>query len=104
MNRMATRQSVIVELATEARLAAGTSRAQRVAELRRAAEDAKRLFLQEVERLRAVDPDMEILSQETLFPLLVVTTTEAVVEALPALPGVLRVSPAPEHTLTPRPS
>jgi hypothetical protein len=99
MESMASRETVVVELAAEVRLAAGTSRAQRIAELRHASADAKQRFLQEVEQLRAIDPALEISSQDTMFPVLVITATAEVVVALRTLPGVVRVSQAPENTL-----
>jgi hypothetical protein len=68
--------------------------------MQNAASEAKARVLDEIYTFRDLDPEFEISGQNTMFPVLTVTSTEAIVGEIKALlhrlPDVKSISPAPQ--------
>lgn len=90
------RINVLLELAVDAKIPAGTPRAQRVLIQRQRADAAKREILRKIEALRSTDPHLQIRLQNTIFPILGLETTQEVVDELACEPGIVRIGPAPD--------
>lgn len=99
MSRISGRINVLLELAVDAKIPAGTPRAQRVLIQRQRADAAKREILRKIEALRSMDPQMQIRLQNTIFPILGLETTQEVVDELACEPGIVRIGPAPDFQL-----
>jgi hypothetical protein len=76
------RQSVIVELATEPRIRPNASKRERVAELQRAADAARGSFEGFLTSMREFDPGLTVQAKDTFFPVIVITADEAAIQHL----------------------
>jgi hypothetical protein len=103
---MSKQKKFIVELVTNEDLSLVTSRAQHVAELQRAAREAKDQILRRLPEFRSIDPLIQVTSQQdSIFPILFVTTTDAVKQMLASDPIVKSISlERPTFTLASGPS
>src|SRR5437016_3720055 len=67
--RMAGRLNMVLDLdAPEEPLSAGSTRAEQIAAMRRSTRAAKQRVLPLIEALRQLDPDLEILAGDSIFP------------------------------------
>jgi cell division protein FtsX len=100
---MAKRESIVVELEITPAAKPGASRSERVAEIRHASKRAKARVLRQIQGFEKLDPQFEVSGFNNMFPVLTVTTTEAVVrqirKALRGKPGIKSVSSAPRFAI-----
>jgi hypothetical protein len=94
------RQRLLVELeAPQPVPPPGASRDQKIAELRRIAQEAKSRVIPLLESCRRIDPGMDVSMRDNLFPVLTIVTTDQVVEKLRESGLVKRVEPAPDFQI-----
>ena len=93
MRTRSERRGMLFELATSETAPRGATHAERMAFLRSLSEEARRPLLARIEALRSRDPDIQVLLVSSLFPVLIVRSTEDVLAELAHTPGVARVSP-----------
>src|SRR5437016_4884622 len=98
-SKMPRRFSVVVELAAPIVPARGLTRAQWIAARRSATHATKQQVLARIEQLRYLDQEVEVSAQDSLFPVLLVTSTQPLLEALAQAPEVARISPEREGEL-----
>ncbi len=89
---MPSRLSVVLELAADVKFAAGTSRAKRIEEMARSSELVKNRVLGKIAALRSRGADIEVTAADTIFPMLVVDTTQDVIDQLLQDPDIKRIS------------
>ncbi len=90
---MVSRLNMVLDLdAPEETLSADSTRAEQFAGLRRATLAAKQRVLPLIEALRPLDPDMQILVQDSLFPVLIVRGSPDVIAQLARIPGVRQMT------------
>jgi hypothetical protein len=98
-SKMPYRLSVVVELAAPVASAPGQSRAEWLAARKSAACAVKQRVLARIEQLRALDPEVEVQGLSLPFPVLIVRSTPALLDALSQTPEVVSVSPEDEGDL-----
>ena len=95
-----TRHRVIVELhASRATLPRGISRKVKLAKLRQVADEAKRRIAPLLDTYRSIDPELKVASENTIFPVLIITTTDPVIARLQRLDCVKRLASAQDFQL-----
>lgn len=84
---------MVLELNAPEDPAPGAPRAERMAAIRKAATAVKQRFLQRIEALRRLDPDMQVDYTSSGSPLIVVRSTKEVFRRLRQDPEVRAMSP-----------
>jgi hypothetical protein len=99
---MAERQKFMVVLSTPSEDPAQFhSRAQRIAALKRISQRAKEWILRRLSEFRNEDPAIQVTPRDdTIFPVIFVTTTDSVIRQLEADPNVRMVLVAPDFQVT----
>lgn len=85
-------QRMVVELAAPLMAVQGLTRAEWIGARRLATQEVKRQVLARIEQIRHVDLDLQLLAQESLFPVLLVRGTQQLFDALGQLPEVVRIT------------
>jgi hypothetical protein len=93
------RLSVVVDLVAPVASAPGQTRAEWLAARRSATHAVKQKVLARIEQLRALDPEVEVQGQSSLFPVLFVRSTPALLDALSEAPEVVGITPEQEGEL-----
>ena len=70
------------------------TREKRIKTLSKASDEAKLCAQPLLESCRRIHPDLHITSQDTIFPVLVITTTDPVIRRLKTSPFVKNIGPA----------
>ena len=90
------RRTVVLELIPESRPSLSADRRDRLDAVRRSTASVKERVVRKLESLRRIDPTLTVESKETIFPVLIVTATNEVLEKISKDPDVKGVAPATE--------
>ena len=88
------RRTAIIELALPEGFPKQGDREEMLEAIRRATVIVKDRVTGQLEKLRALDPQLQISSKETIFPVLIVTSTDEVLDNISKSPDVKSVAPA----------
>lgn len=94
------RQKYLVELsAPDLDVNADASREAKIAALEESSQRAKKAIGPLLERCRSVDPEIKITAADTIFPILLIFTTDNVIRVLEDSEFVKKVGPAGEFAI-----